>query len=201
MRPLHLSILPTYNEDELWLQLANGNEEAFSRIVHHYYPRLLPFAIKITKSKHIAEEIVQDVFLRLWENRVDMQDISLPGAWLFRVAGNLSLNWLKRAALEGRILQQLKPQESGDMVNEYLDFRQSSEQLKAAVNNLPEQQKKIFKLSKEDGLSNQEIANLLGLSVSTVKNHLTRALQTLRENMGSSNLLLVGICIIHQSAY
>jgi RNA polymerase sigma-70 factor (ECF subfamily) len=192
--------LPTYNEDALRLQLVQGNEEAFTRIVHYYYPRLLPFAMKITKTKHTAEEMVQEAFLRLWEKRKDMQRIDHLGPWLFRVTGNLSFTWLKRAAMEGRILQKIVPIETGNPVEEYLDLRQSTEQLKAAVRQLPEQQRKIFQLSKERGLSNQEIAELLGLSVNTVKNHLSRALQSLRENMGVVNLLLLGISLLQQSA-
>ncbi|MFT3705208.1 MAG: RNA polymerase sigma-70 factor [Agriterribacter sp.] len=190
--------LPTYNEDELRLQLVQGNEEAFTRIVYHYYPRLLPFTIKITKTKYSAEEIVQEVFLRLWQKREDMARIEQLGAWLFRVAANLALTWLKRSAMEGNILQQLQPSQNNP-VQEYLDFRQSTEQLRAAVDQLPEQQKKIFRLSKEEGLSNQEIADRMSLSVNTVKNHLTRALQTLRDNLGSSNLLLLCMYIIQQT--
>lgn len=185
-----------YNERELLSRLVVGDEEAFTYIVHRYYPRLLSFAKQITKTKQTAEEIVQEVFLRLWEKRAHMGEIVQLNAWLFRVAANLAFSWLKREALGGKILQQIQTRTSDNPVEEYLDFRESQERLQAAIELLSEQQQKIFKLRKEQGFSNQEIAEIMGISVNTVKNHLVRALKSLREILGNGNPLLVALFIL-----
>ncbi|SIO55120.1 RNA polymerase sigma-70 factor [Chitinophaga niabensis] len=170
------------NERELLASVARADERAFEKIVHHYYPRLLPFVINITKTKYAAEEIVQEVFLRLWQHRHEHERIYNLSSWLFTIASNLSLTYIKRAALEGKLLKliQLSQAESTLDAEERLNWKESGLLIHEAVQRLPPQQQLIYQLSRQEGLSNPEIAERLKLSPNTVKNHLVKAIQSIR---------------------
>jgi len=179
-------------------RLQQGEEEAFARIVHHYYPRLLPFIINITKSAAVAEELLQEVFLRLWLKRDSMEQIEFLRAWLYRVASNLALSWLRKQAREQKFVRELatrQPQEEPS-IEPFFDYRESMQELQRAVEQLPEQQKAVFRLRHEQKLSNEEIAARLGLSIFTVKNHLANAMRNLKQQLGGSNLMIIVLTIL-----
>lgn len=189
----------TYHYDEAALQerLHRGDETAFARIVHNYYPRLLPFIYNITKSKPVAEELLQETFLRLWLKREDMP-IEFLRAWLFRVASNLALNWLRTQAREKKLVTELTlhhPQQEPS-IEEFLDYQESRRELQLAVAQLPDQQKAVLRLRLEQKLSNEEIARELGLSIFTVKNHLANAMRNLKQQLGNRNLMIVVLTIL-----
>lgn len=182
-----------HNEHALLANMAAADGKAFATIVHHYYPLLLPFVTSITKSKQVAEEIVQEVFLRLWQHRHEHTRIYHLKSWLFTIASNLSLTYLRRKATEGRLLALLKDQQPDHALDteEQVYWKESGLLIRQAVSQLPPQQQRIYQLSRHDGLSHQEIAAQLHLSPNTVKNHLVKALQSIREFMRRATRLLV----------
>lgn len=179
------------NERELLARVAQADEKAFEQIVHYYYPRLLPFTTNITKSRDIAEEIVQEVFLRLWLRRNELERIYHLGSWLFTIASNLSFTYIKRAAVEGKLLKLLQGTQADHTLDaeERMNWKESGLLIHDAVLRLPPQQQLIYKLSRQQGLSNQEIAAHLQLSPNTVKNHLIRAIQSIRQFIQRATLL------------
>ncbi|WP_341838742.1 RNA polymerase sigma-70 factor [Chitinophaga caseinilytica] len=178
------------NEGSLLAEVGASDERAFETIVRHYFPRLLPFAIKITKNKAVAEDIVQEAFLRLWQHRAEYEKILFLRAWLFTVVSNLSLTYIKRLAREGKLLQHLRDfsDTARSDVAEQLQFRESGNVIARAVDRLPPQQQQIYRLSRYEGLSIPEIAARLQLSPNTVKNHLVRALQSVRDFVRKAGL-------------
>ena len=90
--PIHKLI----NETELFAQLAAGDERAFETIYHHYNKRLAPFVEKMVRSPELAEEIVQDIFVQLWVNRHLLHNISHPTSYLFNIATNKTLDYIKK---------------------------------------------------------------------------------------------------------
>ncbi len=177
-------------EQSLLAGLGAADERAFEAIVRHYLPRLLPFAIKITKNRAVAEDIVQEAFLRLWQHRDQSEKIQFLRSWLFTVVSNLSLTYIKRLAREGRLLQHLRDftETSRTDVADQVQFRESGTVIARAVESLPPQQQQIYRLSRYDGLSIPEIAARMDLSPNTVKNHLVRALQTVRTFVRNAGL-------------
>jgi RNA polymerase sigma-70 factor (ECF subfamily) len=172
----------SYNESALFYQLKQGDEQALRQIVHHYYPKLMGFAISITKSKQVSEEMVQETFLRLWLKREELELDNL-GAWLHKVLANLAYSHLKKMTVEGRLLSYLKHTELPyDTSTEHtINQKEGGKLLKQAIEQLPPQQKQVYQLSREEGMSRDEIAQELNISPNTVRNHLAKALESIRD--------------------
>lgn len=193
-----MSINPLNNEKELFQRIANSDETAFEQIFHAYNERLLPFVGAITKSTSAAEEIVQEVFLRLWLHRASLANMEEPAAWLTRVASNLSLSYLKRVATYSRILQTIKPEETLTETDPAttLDTKKIAELVADAVAQLPAKRQQIYRLSREKGFTRQEIADSLQLSESTVKNQLTAALKFIQEYITTNTGVYIPVSLL-----
>ncbi len=174
-----------YISDGLFMQIADGDENAFREVFHSFNQRLFPYVLNIVKSSAVTEEIVQEVFLKLWTNRQAVAEMDNPVAWLFTVAANQSFTYLKRISTEQRIIDKIKQsmRTSENPTDEYIFFNESKIILQKVVGELPAQRQVIYKLSREEGLNNQQIADQLNLSPNTVKNQLVSALRTIREQL------------------
>lgn len=182
-QPIWLLQNPSHNDLELFVRIAESDESAFTQLFLAYTERLYPYVANLLNSELWAEEIIQDVFLKLWKNRHTLRDIDNPAAYLFRMAANRTLDHLKRHALEVKMQYHISRQSSHNGNNpteEHLDFRISEHLLRAAVKSLPPQRQLVYKLKHEDGLSYEEIAGKLHISKHTVRNHIAEALQAIR---------------------
>lgn len=174
------------NEQELFRQIAEGDESAFAIVFHRYKSPLFDYGIKITKSPAAAEELVQDCFVKLWLAREKLLHIENPVGYLQMMARNAGLDYLRKlsldnnlqkkvwagmAATENQPLQQLQVGETRRLIEE-------------AVAQLPQQQREVFLLSRFEGLSYLEIGRQMGIANNTVKNHLVKALKFIREYLG-----------------
>ena len=171
------------------MSLVDG-EKGFKVAFETYYPRLLRFAEAYVGDRFEAENIVQDVFLRLWEKRASLpEDINLL-AWLLTMVKNQCLDFLRhRQVVERHTVDWDTFQDREASFNCYAISRFDAEQLdvealermvEKAVNELPEQCRKVFELSRYDGLKYKEIAAKMGISVKTVETHISHALKILR---------------------
>ncbi len=166
-------------ERDLFLQIAGGNETAFRKIFHIYNAKLFPAMLSLTKSEAEAEEIVQDVFLKLWLNRASLPEIENPGGWLYRIASNLALSSLRTKARNikhSSVLQEGQT-EADDSLELKLDASELNKLVAEAVEKLPSGRRQVFILSRVEGLNRKQISERMGLSESTVKNQLTSALK------------------------
>jgi len=171
-------IEPLNDEKELLLQLAEGNENAFTILFEQYQDSIYKTAYWYLKSHAQAQEIVQEVFLKIWQKRGDLGEVRFFKTWLLTLARNYIIDYMRKLASESaardRWGKEMPSQENG------ADYkaRQSHYQdlLEEAVKGLSPQQKSIYKLAKEQGLSYEEIGVRLSLSPLTVKTHMARAL-------------------------
>lgn len=163
-------------------QLAEDSELAFRSVFELYHGKIYKVAMMYVKCVPAAEEIVQDVFLKLWINRKKLERIQSLESWLFIVTKNHTFNFLKKQASE--LLARDKWGAQSASVDDSLESKVISSQceqlIKEAILRLPPQQQKIYRLAKEQGLSYEAIGNELALSSLTVKTHMARALATLR---------------------
>lgn len=163
-------------------EIANGNENAFTTLFFHHKDRVFTIAFAYTENRFDAEEIVQDTFLRVWKNRHKLPEIENVEAWLFTIARNLSLTVLKRIARQGVRKENAiayQPTEIND-TNELLQRREIQQLLQKALLRLSPQQRRVFELSRLDGMDRADIAAVLDLSPATVSVHLTIALRIVR---------------------
>jgi RNA polymerase sigma-70 factor (family 1) len=174
-------ILP--NERELFSLMAEGNEIAFSDIFFFYIPLLQPHIFGMTRSEEMTQDIIHDVFLKIWVGRAKLKEVENYKAYIFRMATNQTYDWLRKQANEKIALAgtRLRMQESLNTTEEAIDLNQSAAIIDQAIMQLPPQRKLVFKLSREEGLSNEEIAERLNISKYTVKNHLAEALRSIKE--------------------
>ncbi|QHS60020.1 RNA polymerase sigma factor [Chitinophaga agri] len=180
---------PIDNEILLFRQIGEGNEIAFRKVYYHYYRQLYGFVLKTVKSDPVAEEIVQETFARLWENRETLGEKGYSAPWLFRVAANLGYDYIRKAANEAKFFHLLSAtpgEPSSNNVTDYIEGVQSNHLLHEAIDRLPPQRRTIFQLSRLKGLSHQEISQYLNISENTVKNQLVTALKAVRQFMNDA---------------
>ncbi|QEC45760.1 RNA polymerase sigma factor [Pseudobacter ginsenosidimutans] len=175
---------PQYDQAELLLKLSEGDENAFRTLFHAWSPRINAFALKLTGSSVLAEEIVQEAFTKLWQQRAELVRISNFEAWLVTVARNTGSDMLRRMAHERIILHELQSgssQQSGEENDE--EWKQYHAKLYQAVAELPPQQRKVWEMSRFDRKKQQEIAEEMGISIHTVKEYIKKATATLKKNL------------------
>lgn len=178
----HLS----YEEKDLLLQVAEGSESAFRKLFYQYRPRLIAFVLGLSRKEQSAEDIVHDIFLDLWKNRERLPEIEHFSTYLFKAVQYKAHRQLQRRAKEVLILAELRREEYGEIETEQqetLSLKAVQDFLRQSLAKLTPQQRKIFVLSREKGLTHTQIAEKLGIQTQTVSNHLTDALRILREEI------------------
>lgn len=182
-----MSILNSSHPDDKLLvaQLKNGNERAFEKLYEKYSGGIYGFSLKLLKSTDFAEEVVQDVFLKVWNTRNDL-DVNLNfKSFIYTIAKNQSLNILKRAANDLNLRDQLLyTQETFSTSTKDNLLNKEYENVKRnAINSLSSGRRRIFLMLREEGLSYEEIAKNLGISVNTVKTQMKTALKIIRKHL------------------
>jgi RNA polymerase sigma-70 factor (family 1) len=166
-------------------EAAAGKEMAFTELFHRYKYKLYGYIFALTRSKEMAEDVVQDVFLKLWQKRETMAELNEFAPYLFRMAQNRAINGFQRMATEARALAALRQTTRTNAmdIEDQLVAKDLEQRLQDAVQKLPPQQQQVYRLSREDGLKHEEIAERLKIAPGTVKNHMIAALRTLRAQM------------------
>lgn len=176
-----------YDEKALLAKVAAGDETAFRLLFDAYRNRLYFYIFRLTLSKEVAEDILQDTFLKIWLNRDQLNRVEHFNAWIFKVAQNGVLTGLRRKAVEASIINDKQEQNTQQLIpDQQLHFKQVKTTLQEAIEALPPQQKKVFLLRREEGRRINEIANLMNISGLTVKKHLTAAQKTIRQALETS---------------
>ncbi|MDE3214356.1 MAG: RNA polymerase sigma-70 factor [Bacteroidota bacterium] len=174
---------PITGELELLEQLIKGDAESFRQIYEFYQGRVFLFAFRLTKSKSEAEEVVQEVFVKLWERREKIKIEKNFNAYLLTITKNLVIDNLKKASrdrnLQAKIyknIQSLQDHSVDELIKKELERLQ-----RQAIAKLSPRMRQVFLLSREEELTYEEIANRLGVSRNTVRNQVSEALKTIRE--------------------
>lgn len=198
-----MSPLTLYEEKLLLKKVSGGNEKAFRTLYDAYVDRLSAFTFRLCKSRTITEEIVQDIFVKLWVNRTDLINIDVPEAYFFSMARNKTIDHLRKVAKETGLISLLTEElNTCNNIEEKLNAKELERLIEQALAPLSPQKKMIFHLSRKEGLSHDEIAETMQLSKSTVKNHLSETLKHVREHISQQPnpgaLLLLWMLISRQ---
>lgn len=172
-------------------ELTNSNESSLEVLFNYYYPRLYHFSKSFLKIETGIDDILQEVFLKVWQNRKQITSVSTFNAYIFTITKNLLLNEIRRRLNNEKIkdnLQKLSIAEEYRTFDdvEYNDLKVKIENI---VNELPERQKEVYNLSREEGLSHKEIAEKLGISPKTVEYHITQSISFLKKKIKELGLV------------
>lgn len=169
-------------ESELVLQLSQGSELAFEKIYHFYSARLYGNLIKLVKSESFASELLQDVFLKIWQVREHLDPDKSFRSYLFRIAENKVYDHFRKAARENKVSRELlkNSTEEYSHIEEDIETEESVTGLYDAIDSLPPQRQQIFRLCKLDGKSYKQVSSMLSVSTSTISDHIVKANQHLR---------------------
>jgi RNA polymerase sigma-70 factor (ECF subfamily) len=177
---------PSYDENVLLSLVAQGDEAAFSMLFHSYHNKLGAYILRLTESFPLTEEIVQDVFLTIWQNRAGLGEINRFESYLFVIARNRAFNCLKQIAREKMRKQEWASNRPHEPEEDVPGIAHGYDGLiERAIDKLPPQQKKVYLLHNQQGMEYAAIAIQMGLSATTVKKHMSLALRSIREYVHS----------------
>lgn len=168
----------------LFARVTEGDSLAYKELFIRYYDPLRINAFRLLNNMFWAEEVAQEVFVKVWDLRTTLTGVSQPSSWLYRICTNLALDRIRKQKNEVRahyFLAQAHNRSPGiTEPNSAYDFEQLKKNVAEAIDQLPAQQKIAYMLQLEENLSYLEIAARMELSVNTVRNHLVRATQSVR---------------------
>ena len=182
-----------FNEKHLIERLKNGDKDAFRQLFEHYYPLFLAFARRILKESHIAEDMLQNVFMRTWVLRERLDEKRSLKNYLL-VAVRNEIYYYLRSEMKNRH-QELTPEiaDSSLSSDRTLSLKEMERGIAKIIAAMPERRREIFRMSRNLKLSNQEIAERLGISVRTVEKHIENALSDIRHRLPVSIIILISI--------
>ena len=179
-------MVDSLNEKRLLTELKNGSFHAFERLYNMYSGKLYNFIMRISSgNQYMAEEVVQSAFIRVWEVRERVEPESSFISFLCTIAKNLLMNMYQRQTVEYVYNEYLKNTgvDRDSQTEESIDLRFLNEYIDSLAEELPAQRKKIFILSKRQNYTNKEIAEMMGISESTVATQLSLAVKFMREQL------------------
>jgi RNA polymerase sigma-70 factor (ECF subfamily) len=183
--PVFQAFMMDGNDKELISLLESRDEAAFEQVFKTYFKGLHGYACSILKDEIVAEEIVQNVFFKLWDRSEKLSISGSITAYLYRAVNNESLNYLKhqKVKMAHGLFVTYRKEGQTESASGKLQLKELEARLRDALNDLPEQCRTIFQLSRFEELRYREIAEHLGLSVKTVENQMGKALKILREKL------------------
>ena len=165
--------------------IQSGDRKAFNCVVESYYDDVYWYAKSLSRDEALAKDMVQEAFFKLWEKRKKVKDGTLIKGWLYKSVKNNFLDHIKKYKRETRLLE-ITYLETLDFIvsneNE-ADLKRKAKIIEKEIEQLPNKCNKVFNLSKKEGMTNNEIADYLGVSIKTVEGHLTKALKILRKKL------------------
>lgn len=184
---MHQERVNNLNEVQLLIALKSGDRHAFEKIYQNYSPRIFLNILKMIKSVDDSQEILQDVFIKVWEKR-ELIDPEQPfKSYLFQISRYTVYNFFRKVNLDKKLKAYLSFEntELYTHIEENIAQRENDLIIMNAIEELPPQRKQIYKLCKIEGKSYAEVAMLLGISSSTINDHIVKATKFLRERHAS----------------
>lgn len=186
-------------DSDLVIAIKKGDEKAFEKLFFKYYEMLCRFAFRYVGSMDIAEEFVQEVFAKVWEIRNELSSSVNIRSYLYKATKNQALDYLKHEDVIQRYEQEVELRLYDDVyeIEEKFSSKEHFVQVaQNAIEELPDHTRHIYKMSRNDGLTYREIANVLDISIKTVESHISKALRILRDRLGQFMPLVLLVCLL-----
>lgn len=176
--------------DDLFDKVRSGDLKAFELLFSIYFARLNDFAKNVVRDDFISQDIVQEVFVKVWEKRAEIESLNLE-AFLFRLVRNRCLDYIKHLKVVNNRMQEINISSKYEELYR-IDFignepyvlieEELKTKIEKTIQSLPDRCREVFILSRMDGLKNKEIAEKLDINIKNIERHLSRAMQTFRKN-------------------
>lgn len=177
--------------DKILLQLSDDDKTALEQLFNYFYPRLYSFSKSFLKLENGIDDILQEVFVKIWQNRKNIRNTDTFNAFIYTITRNLLLNELRSRfndhALKDKIYKRSVAEEY--LLSEEIEFYEMKEKIDQAVNQLPGRQREVFLLSRSDGLSHKEIADKLQISQKTVEYHIGQSVRFIKNKLKEVGIL------------
>lgn len=193
-------------EKRLVRKIRHGDEKAFQEAFYQYKDRLFSYCYRFTKSEDLAEEIVHDALLKVWTNRKFLDENRSFISYLYTITRNLALNFLKKSATDEVLKRNVQAyfatwhNETEDAVH----YANLEEIANLAISQLPPQQQRIYRMSRDEKMTHEEIAESLNISKHTVRNHIIKSLQSIKQYLqlhADISLFILYSLSIHFSSF
>jgi len=181
-----------YNEQEILSQVVQGNQRAFVLLVEHYTPAVFAHVLTYIKNASRSEEITQDIFLKVWKHRSELLAINNFRGYLFVITRNSTISAFREKIMKWEDAQKDELETTSLNPAGAIEYRQLSETILKGVELLPPRRKQVFKMSRFDNLSYEEIAKALSISKSAVNQHIVESLLFLRTFLRNQMLFITG---------
>lgn len=182
---------PKLNLKKVLHELENDNPFAMNELFGYYYPRLYHFSRSILKTDESIDDILQEVFVRIWKNRENIRTEGTFNSYIFTITKNLLFNELRSRLTDRKAKEQIYSIAVADeyFLCEDIGFEELQDKIVLIIDELPSRQREIFNLSRTEGLSHKEIAEKLNISTKTVEYHITQAISYLKAKLEMLGLL------------
>jgi RNA polymerase sigma-70 factor (family 1) len=190
-------------ESTLLGRVAEGDESAFRELFDWHRDKLYAYMLRLSNERVVAEDIVQEVFLKIWINKHELTSIRNFDAYLFTIARNHAFNLSKQIVNRQALLNDITSglSQSDVFTEKDVDYKNLYTLLVQELSKLPAQQRKVFTLSRFEGLSNEDIARAQSISVGTVKKHLSLATLTLKAALKDNMEMVVILGIMVRNIF
>ena len=180
-----MTSLSSCDEKELLIQLREGNEDAFDFFYQKHSSQIFRKLYKMTRVSSISEELLQDVFVKIWEKRHLIDPEKSFRSYLFQIAQNLVYDLYRKVARDERLQSEIKRSfvEFQYLTEESIHLKDTQQIISQAIDTLPPQQKLVFTLCKIEGKSYDEVSTALGVSTSTINGHIVKATKSIKRYM------------------
>lgn len=180
-----------FNLNKVLHNLANDDKNALEDLFNYYYPRLYQFSKSFLKLEDGIEDILQEVFVKIWKNRTNIRSSETFSPYIFTMTRNLLLNELRRRLSNQKTKEKILKLSVLDEYHSFdkLEYGELKETVDQIVNNLPEKQREVFLLSRYEGLSHKEIAERLDISTKTVEYHISQSINTIKNKLEQLGLI------------
>ncbi|QJB34871.1 RNA polymerase sigma-70 factor [Chitinophaga oryzae] len=185
----------TYTDDHLWRQITLDDQDAFTAVYHRYWKVLYLRARNMLSDSDLAQDIVQEVFISLWHRRQEVEILHLK-AYLFQAVRFQELKALRNLKSDTNFYERLAHISKDLLQHEPMAFKELDSVLQRVMATIPEDQRAIFSMSRDEGLTYREIADRMEISVKTVEKKISQALRTIRKGMDSAFPLLLSVMAV-----
>jgi len=170
--------------------LGRDDKKALDDLYQYYYPRLYGFSKGFLKVEDDIDDILQDVFVKIWLNRRKINSVETFNSWIFTITKNTILSYFREKCRQNEFETRVQHLATAEVVlNSEVEYEELKKQTDKIIDELPEKRKKVFRLSREEGMSYKEISVKMGISVKTVEDHMLHALRCLRSQLKGFDIL------------